>query len=73
MVKASRFTASCTFLLTTWRLESSAQIKSSARPSTSKEITLLSGTTIDLTFRLCGATGVITKLLLSGTLLARYN
>src|SRR3982074_3372782 len=41
-------------------------MKFSARPSTSKEMMLLSGTTMGRTFRLCGATGVITKLAESG-------
>jgi hypothetical protein len=47
-------------------LASRAQIKCSALLSTSKEIILVSGTTMDLTLRLCGATGVITKLEDSG-------
>jgi hypothetical protein len=41
---------------------SSAHINGSALPSISKETTLVSGTTIGRTFKLCGATGVITKL-----------
>ena len=37
-------------------------MKESVRPSSSKEMTESSGTTIGLTLRLCGATGVMTKL-----------
>ena len=47
-------------------LASKAQINSSVLPSISNEITELSGTTIERTFKLCGATGVITKLAESG-------
>ena len=39
---------------------------STVSPSISKEITELSGTTTERTFKLCGATGVITKLEDSG-------
>jgi hypothetical protein len=45
---------------------SSAQINSSVLPSISKEITEVSGTMIERTFKLCGATGVMTKLAESG-------
>jgi len=43
-------------------LESRVHRKLSARPSTSKEITLVSGMTIGRALRLCGATGVIIRL-----------
>lgn len=42
-------------------LESNDAIKYGFRPSTSKETTFLSDTTIGRTLRLCGAMGVITK------------
>src|ERR1700733_12348973 len=65
-VNDSLRTASCTCLSTISFRESSAQIKWSALPSISKEMMLLSGTMMGRTFRLCGATGVITKLADSG-------
>jgi hypothetical protein len=46
-----------------------AQMIWSPRLSTSNEITFVSGTMIDRTFRLCGATGVITKLADSGNMI----
>src|SRR6476620_548173 len=65
-IKDSFLTASCTSLVMISLLESRAQIAWSDRLSISKEIMLSSGTIIGLTFRLWGATGVITKLAASG-------
>ena len=50
-------------------LESRVHMKLSDLPSTFKVIFLVSGITIGLTFKLCGATGVITKLLESGKII----
>jgi hypothetical protein len=47
--------------VTASNLESSVHKKLSARPSISKEITLVSDMTIGRTVRLWGATGVITR------------
>jgi hypothetical protein len=47
-------------------LESRAQIILGERLSTSKDIMVLSGTTMERTFKLCGAIGVRTKLDVSG-------
>jgi hypothetical protein len=66
MSKLSFFTASCTsFPIISFRL-SSVQINPSVLPSNSNDMMLLSGTMMGLMFKLCGETGVITKLLLSG-------
>ena len=62
----SFFTASWASFGTTIRLLSSVQIKESVLPSTSKDMILSSGTTMGRMFKLWGATGVITKLPLSG-------
>src|SRR5205809_291599 len=61
MVNDSLRTASCTVLVILSVRESSVARNCSDRPSTSKEITLSSLTTILLVFRLWGATGVITN------------
>jgi hypothetical protein len=48
--------------VTVSNLESRVQRKLSALPSTSNESTLVSGITIGLALRLCGATGVMIRL-----------
>src|SRR5687767_4821464 len=65
-IKISFLTANKTDLSTISRRESSAQIILGERLSTSKEIMVLSGTTMERTFKLCGAIGVSTKLEVSG-------
>ena len=64
--KDSLLIANCIFFGTISFLASREHINSSVLPSISNEITELSGTTIDRTFKLWGATGVITKLAESG-------
>ena len=58
-----KFKGTPILILTT---ESSEQMKFSPRPSTSNDTTEVSEITMGRTFRLCGATGVITKLPESG-------
>lgn len=66
MQKASFLMANNTSLLAISRLLSNVHKKPSVRPSTSNEIMESSGTIKGRMFKLCGDTGVITKLLESG-------
>jgi hypothetical protein len=66
MLKTSFLIASKTSLEAISRRLSSVHKKPSVLPSISKEITESSGMTNGLIFKLCGETGVITKLAESG-------
>ena len=66
MLNTSFLIASKTSLVAISRLLSSVHKNPSVRPSTSNDITESSGTTRGRIFKLCGETGVITKLAESG-------